>query len=73
MPRVNKSESIEELPKLETDKSIDQTVAKINREKAVKLLPITNGFCPNCNQKIRTGLNREPICPIKLDGCERNL
>ncbi len=36
------------------------------------LLPIRGNHCPNCNQKLLTGLYGEPICPIERVDCPRN-
>lgn len=36
------------------------------------LRPIQGNHCPNCDQKIRTGLHGEPVCPALIQGCPRN-
>lgn len=37
-----------------------------------ELQAIAGNYCPNCEQKIRTDLNNQPICPIALTHCPRN-
>ena len=47
-----------------SDSPIEQTAA---------LQAITGNYCPNCNQKLLTDLNNQPICPIALTDCPRNI
>jgi hypothetical protein len=35
------------------------------------LAPITGNICPNCQQKIRTDLTGNPLCPAELPECPR--
>jgi hypothetical protein len=39
--------------------------------KPESLAPIEGNFCPNCQQKIRTDLTGNPMCPAELPECPR--
>lgn len=34
--------------------------------------PFQDNYCPNCQDKLRTDLNGDPMCPAMLKKCPRN-
>lgn len=58
-------ESVVETTK-ESLKSVEKTITE-----PVQLAPIQGNYCPNCNQKLLTDLEGQPLCPEQLKQCPR--